>query len=119
MLWEANQAQVFLAMVYAGLAMGVCYALLRLLRLLLRAGPVLTALFDLLFWLLAAALAACAAALCGAQSLRLYWLLGALCGAVLWAAGLRRMMRASARLAARILPCSARKEAGKAEPRAE
>ena len=104
MLWEANQAQVFLAMVYAGLAMGVCYDLLRLLRLLLRAGPVLTALFDLLFWLLAAALAACAAALCGA---------------VLWAAGLRRMMRASARLAARILPCSARKEAGKAEPRAE
>ena len=66
MLWEANQAQVFLAMVYAGLAMGVCYDLLRLLRLLLRAGPVLTALFDLLFWLLAAALAACAAALCGA-----------------------------------------------------
>ncbi len=57
-------------MVYAGLAMGVCYDLLRLLRLLLRAGPVLTALFDLLFWLLAAALAACAAALCGAQSLR-------------------------------------------------
>ncbi|MCL1963744.1 MAG: spore cortex biosynthesis protein YabQ [Firmicutes bacterium] len=94
-----GQAQAFLATVYAGLAAGVAYDLLRLLRLSTRAGQVLTNLLDFVFWILTAMLVALAAALSGAQGLRFYLVLGTACGMLLWAAGLRRIMLGTARFA--------------------
>ncbi len=104
MFSSAGQAQAFLATVYAGLAAGVAYDLLRLLRLSLKAGRVVTALLDLVFWVITAALVAVATALSGAKGLRLYLLLGAACGMLLWAAGLRQIMRGAGRLVLRALP---------------
>lgn len=92
MFASQGQAQAFLATVYAGLAAGVAYDLLRLLRLMVKAGTLLTAVLDIVFWLLSAALVASAAALAGAPGLRLYLVMGAACGMLLWAAGLRRIM---------------------------
>ena len=88
----AQQAQAFLASVYAGLIAGVAYDLLRLFRLLLKAGRVITALIDIVFWVLAAAVLALAAALSGVEGLRFYLLLGLLSGLLLWSAGLRRVV---------------------------
>ena len=48
----ARQSGVFLAMLYAGLAAGILYDILRGFRRLLRAGPVLTGVLDVLFGLL-------------------------------------------------------------------
>ncbi len=113
---SAGQAQTFLATVYAGLAAGVAYDLLRLLRALLKAGPVATALIDLVFWTVAAALVAVAAAFAGAPGLRFYLVLGACCGGLLWAAGLRRIMRGAGRFAARAIgKPAAQPEKGKQE----
>ncbi len=116
MFQAEGQAQAFLATVYAGLAAGVAYDLLRLLRLSLKAGPLLTALLDVVFWVLTAALVACAAALSGAHGLRFYLLLGAGSGALLWAAGLRRVMRGAGQLAVKaFVPRKAGKKKGDGE----
>jgi len=90
-----EQAQAFLAAVYAGLIAGVAYDLLRLFRLLARAGKAVTALVDIVFWLLAAAMLAVAAALSGVHGLRFYLILGLCSGLLLWAAGLRRAAKAA------------------------
>lgn len=78
--------------IYAGLAAGVTYDMLRLLRVFLHAGTLLTAVFDILFWILAAGMVAMAVALSGEEGLRFYLLLGTVCGMLLWAGGLRRIM---------------------------
>ena len=103
-----GQAQAFLAAVYAGLAAGVAYDLLRLLRLCARAGPVITGVLDFVFWALAAVLVALAAALAGAQGLRFYLVLGAACGMLLWMAGLRRVVAS----AGRYMACALRRASG-------
>ena len=81
-----------MATVYAGLAAGVAYDMLRLLRLFFHAGKLLTAVFDILFWIVAAGMVAIAAALSGEEGLRFYLLLGTLCGMLLWAGGFRRLV---------------------------
>lgn len=83
-----------MATIYAGLAAGAAYDMLRLLRLFFHAGKVLTALFDIVFWIVAAAMVALAVALSGEEGLRFYLLLGTVCGMLLWAGGLRRVMLA-------------------------
>jgi len=92
-----GQAQAFLATVYAGLAAGAAYDLLRLLRLFAGAGQVLTGILDFVFWAVAAVLVAVAAALAGAQGLRFFLVLGTACGMLLWAVGLRRVMLGAGR----------------------
>jgi len=92
-----EQAQAFLAAVYAGLMAGVAYDLLRLFRLLARAGKALTALADIVFWLVSAAMLAVAAALSGVHGLRFYLILGLCSGLVLWSAGLSRVARGASR----------------------
>ncbi len=99
-----GQAQVFLATVYAGLAAGAAYDMLRLLRLSTKASPALTALLDLVFWVVTAALVAVAAALSGANGLRFYLLLGTASGMLLWSAGLRRIIAGMGAWIRRILP---------------
>lgn len=92
MFSKAAQAEVFLATIYAGLAAGAAYDMLRLLRVFLHAGRLLTALFDVVFWMLTAGMVALAVALSGEEGLRFYLLIGTVCGMLLWAGGLRRIM---------------------------
>jgi spore cortex biosynthesis protein YabQ len=107
MLFETSgQAGAFLAMVYAGLLMGLGYDLLRALRRALRAGSLCTGLLDLCFWLGAALVAAATLAARGEGGLRLYALGGCACGIALYLAGISRVLwalwRAAAWLAAAI-----------------
>lgn len=88
------QARAFVWAVAAGVAAALTYGALRLARRALHAGKTLTALLDLLFWLAAAGLTATAGALSGVEGLRLYMLLGVLCGFLLWEAGVRRALAA-------------------------
>lgn len=102
MMFETiGQAGVFLAMVYAGLLIGLVYDGLRLLRRLLNAGPLLTALLDLLFWLGAGVVAAVALALRSEEALRLYALGGCAAGMVLYLLGISRVLRAAGQAVAR------------------
>ena len=63
---------------------------LRRLRRAAKAGAWLTGLIDLLFWAIAALLTSLACALGDVAGLRLYMLLGVLCGFLFWEAGVRR-----------------------------
>lgn len=94
MMFETTgQANIFLAMVYAGLAVGVCYDLLRLLRRLLKARRLLTGALDLLFWVGASGCAAWMLAVSGEGSLRVYALMGCASGLVLYLLGLSALMQ--------------------------
>jgi spore cortex biosynthesis protein YabQ len=102
MMFETvGQAGVFLAMVYAGLLVGLMYDGLRLLRRLLLANAWVTALLDLIFWLGAGAVTAVALALRGEGALRLYALAGCASGAVLYLLGISRLLRALGQALAR------------------
>jgi spore cortex biosynthesis protein YabQ len=116
MFVRAAQAEVFLATVYAGLAAGVAYDLLRLMRLFLRTGKLVTALFDIVFWVLAAGMVAIAAALSGEEGLRFYLILGTLCGMLIWALGFRRLVLLLERT---ILNLSVKKKGGKTQQNGE
>lgn len=95
MMFETvGQSGVFLAMVYAGLLVGLLYDGLRLMRRLLAANALVTGLADLLFWLAAGAVVAVALALKGEGSLRLYALAGCASGAALYLLGISRVLRA-------------------------
>lgn len=52
-----NQAYVFLATVYAGFVMGFVYDLFRMIRHITKPGKFVTALLDLLFWVIMGLLA--------------------------------------------------------------
>lgn len=110
MFSKAAQAEVFLATVYAGLAAGVAYDMLRLLRLFLHAGKLVTAIFDIVFWVIAAGMVAVAAALSGEEGLRFYLMLGTLCGMLVWAGGFRRLVLL---LEKAVFSLSVRKKEGK------
>lgn len=51
MFSTANQAYIFLSTVYAGFAIGFIYDLYRVVRRITKPGRIITALMDLLFWL--------------------------------------------------------------------
>ncbi len=80
-----GQAQVFLSMLYLGLAIGAWYDLLAFVRRALEAGHYLTAFLDLVFSLGAAVALTGFLLLTNLGEMRGYCLLGALCGAVLYA----------------------------------
>ena len=84
------QARAFGLAVCAGVACALVYGALRCVRRAVHAGAVATGLFDLIFWVIAAAVTSAAGAGSGVEGLRLYMLLGALCGFLLWEAGVRR-----------------------------
>ena len=85
-----SQAWVFLGMVYLGLALGLVYDVLRLVRNLRKKALVFLA--DLLFFMLAGAALTLALVITGQNSLRLYALLGLVCGGILYLLGLRRLL---------------------------
>ena len=72
------QARAFGLAVCAGVACALVYGALRCVRRAVHAGAVATGLFDLIFWVIAAAVTSAAGAVSGVEGLRLYMLLGAL-----------------------------------------
>lgn len=84
-----GQIHVFLWMVGAGLAIGALYALCAAVRKLLCAGFWLSLLADAVFGLIAAAVLIIAALTADYGRLRLYELLGAALGAILFELGIR------------------------------
>ncbi len=89
---SAGQSAAFLLMLACGLKIGLAYDFLRLLRRLFRPGLILTLTLDLLFGAATAGLliASLLAALDG--ELRLYALMGALAGFLLYGATLSRLL---------------------------
>lgn len=85
LFYTVGQSQIFLSMLYAGLLIGAWYDVARGVRKVLGAGPALTALIDLAFALGCAVLLALALYKANYAQLRVYALLGAACGAVLYA----------------------------------
>ncbi len=53
-LTTTNQAYIFLATVYVGVLLGLIYDIYRAFRMITKPGRLLLAVFDLLFWILAA-----------------------------------------------------------------
>lgn len=89
-----GQIHVFLWMVGAGLAVGALYALCAWIRRLLCAGFWLTLTIDALFGLGAAVILIVAALIASYGRLRLYELLGAVLGAILFELGVRPPLEA-------------------------
>ena len=89
----AGQARVFLSMLYSGLLIGLWYDALGLIRRALFAGRLLTAALDFVFGAGAALILAAFMLLVNYGEMRVYCLLGASCGAVLYAFTLRKLFR--------------------------
>ena len=97
-----DQSLAFLLMLACGLRIGLCYDLLRLLRRLFQPGLFLSLALDLLFGAAAAGFIILALVQALDGELRLYALMGALAGWLLYGATLSRLLEALARLAARL-----------------
>ena len=85
-----NQAWVFLGMVYLGLGLGLIYDGVGLLRRSGKKGRAVV--LDLFFFLLAGAALTLALVMTGQEGLRLYALLGLVCGGIVYLLGLRRLI---------------------------
>lgn len=84
LFYTVGQSQIFLAMIYAGMFIALLYDILRLIRYILTAGRVLTLALDLVFGALSAFLLIAFMMKANYVELRVYALLGALCGFVLY-----------------------------------
>lgn len=106
LFYTIGQSRIFLAMLYAGLIVGLYAVLDRLARRLFRAGRILSAVMDVLLGLVAAAIVLTALLSSSDGELRLYALMGALCGWLIFTATLAPLTEAlllsSARLIRRI-----------------
>lgn len=89
LFYTIGQFHVFLWMVGAGLTVGALYMLCAFLRRLLSAGLWLTLTIDALFGLCAAVVLIAAALTADYGRIRLYELLGAALGAILFELGIR------------------------------
>ncbi len=85
-----SQSWVFLGMVYLGMGLGLVYDGLGFLRRLGKKG--LTIGGDLFFFLLAGAALTLALVMTGQEGLRVYALLGLVCGGIVYLLGLRRLI---------------------------
>ena len=88
---------MFLLMCAAGALAGLWYDVCRLVRRLLAAGPLLSLLADLFFGAGAAAVFCAAAVAANYGAVRLYMVLAALLGWLLYAAGASRLLPGLAR----------------------
>lgn len=101
-----NQSFVFLGMVYVGLGLGLVYDVLHLAPRREKRG--LTAVADLLFFLLAGLGLTLALVVTGQEGLRLYALLGLTCGGIVYLLGVRRLLKGIAAFASRRIIAPAR-----------
>ncbi len=88
-----GQSRAFLGMVYAGLLIGACYDALRFAARVLQAGKPLQTLLDAVFGLLLAAILIVSMAWTHFGEMRLYLILGAACGVVLYGCTLHPLLR--------------------------
>jgi len=99
-----------LACLYAGLLLGAIFDLLQMLRHIFRAGQVLTAIADLLFWLIASAIALGMLRFVSSGQLRFFLLAAMAAGAALYALLIfpltQRLLCRAEKLFARLLPRS-------------
>lgn len=80
-----GQSRVFLTMLYAGLAVGLYANLDSAARRLFEAGRLFSLLMDFLFGVVSAVIAIIALLYAADGELRLYSLMGVLCGYLIWA----------------------------------
>ena len=97
-----DQSLAFLLMLACGLRIGLCFDLLRLLRRLFQPGFLLSLALDLLFGAATAGLVILALVRTLDGEPRLYALMGALAGLLLYGATLSRLLEGLARRAARL-----------------
>jgi spore cortex biosynthesis protein YabQ len=83
----SNQLWVFLFTVYGGVVLGLLYDLLSVIRMFLKGKHVLIVFFDILFWLVAAALSFALLYYACDGEFRYYDVLGFGLGAALWFLG--------------------------------
>ena len=96
-----TQISELLATIYSGLFIGLVYEALRLARRIFQAGKWLTALLDILFWAIAALVAALALFMINGGVLRLYSVCGFLLGALMFIFGVSPLIKNLLRLIAR------------------
>lgn len=98
-----GQIHVFLYMLGAGLVIGAVYALLSGLRRLMEAGLWLSLAVDVLFGLICACILIAAMLKASYADVRIYELLGALSGALLFRAGVQPVLEAMLRRTSLVL----------------
>ncbi len=91
-----SQAWVFISMIYLGMALGIVYDGLSLIRKGKKAIWTIGA--DLLFFLLAGSALTLALVITGQGGLRFYALLGLVCGGIVYLLGIRRLVAGIAAL---------------------
>lgn len=106
-----GQIHIFLWMIGAGMLIGALYALCAGLRLLMRAGFWLTLAIDVMFGLISGVVLIAAVLFASYGSVRLYELLGAAVGMILFSLGVRPPLEALFRAAGKLLRRTIRKSA--------
>lgn len=96
-----GQSRIFLTMLYAGMGVGLYGALDSAARRLFGAGRILSLFMDLLFGAVAAAIVISALLRASDGELRLYSLMGVLCGYLIFAGTLQPLLVRAARCASR------------------
>jgi len=93
LFYTVGQPQAFLGMMYAGLAAGFLFDAAAVVRKLLAAGRILTLVVDCAFSLLCVVLLAATWLRVNYLDFRMYALMGAACGALLYALTVRPLLR--------------------------
>jgi spore cortex biosynthesis protein YabQ len=93
LFYTVGQPQAFLGMMYAGLAVGFLFDVAALVRKLLAAGKILTLAVDCAFSLLSVMLLAAVWLHVNYLDFRVYALMGAACGALLYALTVRPLLK--------------------------
>ena len=89
---SAGQAQAFLAAVYGGVALGLCYDVLRALRMAAKAGRGVTGMLDIAFSICALGIVGGVLWFAVGGEVRVYMLAGFPVGLALYAAALSRFV---------------------------
>ena len=103
LFYTTGQSLAFLLMLECGLRIGLLYDFMRLLRRLFQPGFILSLAMDLFFGAAVAALVILSLMKALDGELRLYALMGALAGFLLYGATLSHLLERIARIAARLL----------------
>ena len=99
LFYTIGQSQIFLTMLYAGLAVGLYVSIDGAARRLFEAGPLLALGMDLLLGVVIAAVACLALVVAADGELRLYSLMGMLAGYLIYMGTLAPLIRRLTRLA--------------------
>lgn len=93
LFYTVGQSRIFLMMLYAGLLVGLYLSMDSALRRLIQAGRIMNICMDLLFGVVLAGIVIVALMIAVDGELRLYALLGVLCGFLIYSATLGPLLR--------------------------